>query len=118
MANIYNWSRIEPLCTQREVNGQNECVVESIVVGLTATSEETGLSQYIDTMVATPLDPENFHKFESLDQAWALAIAEGVAEERKWRESLDRQLEAAAARPVSRPFSWQKPVEEPAPADG
>ena len=106
MPNTYTYTRLEPLVTEREVNGKNELVVESLVVGMTAVAE-SGHSQYIDTMVTTPLDSENFITFSELDQAWALAIAEAVAEERGWKESLDKQIEAAKVRPTPKPFSWQ-----------
>ena len=106
MANTYTYTRLEPLVTEREVNGENELVVESVVVGMTATAEG-GYSQYIDTMAATPLDPENFIKFSELDQTWALAIAERIAEEKGWKDSLDKQIEAAKVRPTPAKFSWQ-----------
>lgn len=112
MPNTYTYTRLEPLVTEREVNGKNELVIESIVVGMTAVAE-SGHSQYIDTMVATPLDPENFISFSEIDQDWALAIAEKTAEEKGWKESLDKQIEAAKVRPTPKPFSWQQPVEKP-----
>ena len=105
MPNTYNISRLEPLV--RTVDGLENAVV-SLVVGMTA-SDEGGRSAYIDTMVSLEVDKDNFVPFEDLDLAWATAHAEKCVEDNGWKETLDKQLEAAASRPVSKPFVWQTP---------
>ena len=115
MPNTYKISRLEPLV--KDTDGLKSAVV-SLVVGMTATSEDGVHSAYMDTMLPLTIDKDNFIAFEDLDQAWAEAHAAKCAEDNNWKESLDKQLEAAAARPTSKPFSWQKPAEEPAPDDG
>ena len=113
MPNEYNWSRLEPLC--KTVDGLENAVV-SLVVGMTASNGTH--SAYMDTMIPLTVDKDNFIPFEDLTLEWAVAHAEKWAEDNDVRASLDKQLEAAAARPTSKPFSWQKPAEEPAPDDG
>jgi len=111
MPNTYNISRLEPLV--KTIDGLENAVV-SLVVGMTAT-DDGGRSAYIDTMVNLEVDPDNFIAFEDLTLEWATEHAEKCVEDRGWKESLDRQLEAAASRPVSKPFSWQvaAPVADP-----
>lgn len=106
MKNTYQYTRLEPLVTSREVNGKMETVIESMVVGMTAVSPD-GYSAYVDTMVPTPLDPGNFIKFDEIDEAWAKAHGDAVAEDKDWKNLLDKQIEAAKARPISKPFAWQ-----------
>jgi len=67
------------------------------------------ISAYIDTMhkLSAP-DPGNFIPFEDLTQEWADEIADSVAEERGFKASLDKQIEAAKVRPTSKPFAWQQ----------
>ena len=111
MPNTMNISRLEPLV--KKVDGLENAVV-SLVVGLTGT-DEGGRSAYIDTMVTLEVDKDNFVPFEDLDLAWATAHAEKCIEDNGWEETLDKQLEAAASRPVSKPFAWQQPEPEPEP---
>ena len=106
MPNTYTWSRIEPLV--KDVDGLKNAVT-SLVVGMTATSEE-GRTSYMDTMLTLTVDKDNFIAFEELEQAWAVALADKCAEDNDWKDSLDKQLIAAAARPTSKPFTWQVPA--------
>lgn len=108
MANTYNWSRLEPLV--KNTDGLEQVVV-SLVAGMTATNGVH--SNYMDTMISLTLDKENFIPFSDLTQEWAIAHAEKWAEDNDVRASLDKQLEAAAARPTSQPFSWQQPAPGP-----
>ena len=65
MPNTYTWSRIEPLV--KDVDGLKNAVT-SLVVGMTATSEE-GRTSYMDTMLTLTVDKDNFIAFEELEQA-------------------------------------------------
>jgi hypothetical protein len=111
MPNTYKWTRLEPLVTTQEVNGQQEKVVETLVAGMTAVSDD-GYSAFIDAAIACPLDPDNFTTFDEIDEAWATAKAIAVAEEKGWESALDKQIEAARARPLPAKFKFQEPVEE------
>jgi len=104
----YKWTRLEPL-VKNEDDLSN--VVVDIVCGMTATD---GLySAYQDTLhKLSPPDPSAFIPFEDLTLEWATEIADAVAEERGFRESLDKQIAAAKVRPTSKPFSWQQPAPE------
>ena len=105
MANEYNWTRLEPL-VKDEDNLDN--VVVKLVCGMTA-SAGNGNSAYIDTMhTLSPPDPSAFIPFAALTQEWAVEIADEVAESDGFRDSLDRQIEAAKLRPSPKPFSWQE----------
>ena len=102
MPNTYSWSRLEAL--QRN-EGDLSNVVVDLVCGMTGTDGE--YSAYIDTMhKLSPPDPDNFIPFEDLTEEWAVEIADAVAEERGFKASLDKQIEAAKVRPTSKPFSW------------
>ena len=111
MPNTYTWTRLEGL--QKTVDGLENAVV-SLVVGLTADNGTH--SAYMDTMLPLTVDKDNFIPHADLDEAWAIGHAEEWAEDNDVRASLDKQLEAAAARPTSKPFSWQGKV-EPAPSE-
>ena len=106
MPNTYSWSRLEAL---QKNEGDLSNVVVDLVCGMTGTDVE--YSAYIDTMhKLSPPDPDNFIPFEDLTEEWAVEIADAVAEERGFRASLDKQIEAAKVRPTSKPFSWQQPA--------
>ena len=107
MPNEYKMSRLEPLV--KTVDGLENAVV-SLVVGMTCSNGTH--SAYMDTMLPLTVDPDNFVAFEDLTLEWAAEHANKWAEDNDIRGSLDKQLEAAAARPTSKPFSWQKPAPE------
>jgi hypothetical protein len=111
MPNEYKWSRLEPLV--KTVDGLENAVV-SLVAGMTCSNGTH--SAYMDTMITLTVDPDKFVAFADLSLEWAIGHAEKWAEENDVRASLDKQLEAAAARPTSKPFSWQEKV-EPAPSE-
>ncbi len=113
MPNTYAYTRLEPLVTTQEVNGKQEKVVETLVAGMTAQSED-GYSAYMDAAIACPLDPDNFITFNEIDEAWAVAKADSVSEEKGWKDALDKQIDAARARPLPAKFKFQEPAEEPA----
>jgi hypothetical protein len=100
----YKWTRLEPLVKNE---GDLSNVVVDLVCGLTATDGE--YTAYIDTMhkLSAP-DPSAFIPFEDLTLEWATAIAESVAEERGFIDTLDKQIAATRVRPTSKPFSWQQ----------
>ena len=108
MANTYTWSRLEPLVKDEDDLSN---VVVDLVCGMTGTDSNGGYPQYIDTIhkLSAP-DPGSFIPFEDLTQEWADEIADTVAEERGFKASLDKQIEAAKGRPTSKPFSWQQPA--------
>jgi len=110
MATEYKWTRLEPLVKTEDVSGSPQKVVETLVCGMTAVSDD-GYSAYIDTAVSTPLDPSSFIPFDDLPESWAVDIASGVAEEKGWRDSLDAQIAAARLRPLPAKFPWQTPAE-------
>ena len=106
MANTYTWSRLQALVKDE---GDLRNVVVDLVCGMTATDGE--YSAYIDTLhKLSPPDPDNFIPFEDLTNEWAVEIANSVANERGFRDSLDKQIDAAKIRPTSKPFSWQEPA--------
>tara|TARA_Y100000592_G_C5264601_1_gene218947 strand:+ start:225 stop:548 length:324 start_codon:yes stop_codon:yes gene_type:complete len=106
--NEYAYTRLEPL-VKNEGDLQN--VVTGLVVGMTGTNGTH--SAYIDTLYSLPApDPDNFIPFENLGQEWAQQIADAVAEENNFKDSLDKQIEAAGTRPVSKKFAWQQAAAE------
>ena len=55
-------------------------VVTEIVVGMTLTDDDSGLSVYRDTLVSLPApDEADFIAFDDIDEAWCMAIAEKVS---------------------------------------
>tara|TARA_Y100001937_G_C7078908_1_gene311948 strand:- start:640 stop:984 length:345 start_codon:yes stop_codon:yes gene_type:complete len=106
MPNTYAYTRLEPLVTTQEVNGQQEKVVETLVAGMTAMSED-GYSAYMDAAIPCPLDPDNFITFDEIDEAWAVTKADSVAGEKGWKDALDKQIDAARSRPLPAKFSFQ-----------
>jgi len=110
MATEYKWTRLEPLVKTEDVSGSPQKVVETLVCGMTAVSDD-GYSAYMDTAVSTPVDPSSFIPFDDLPESWAVDIANGVAEEKEWRSSLDAQIAAARLRPLPAKFPWQQTAE-------
>ena len=90
-----------------EKNGLKNVVTE-LVVGMTY-SDDSGLSVYRDTLVSLP-DPDeaNFIAFEDIDEAWCLAICERTATANGWEAGMEKELEAAKSRPISKPFTFQE----------
>ena len=97
-----------------EKNGLKNCVTE-LVVGMTLTDEDSGLSVYRDTLVPLP-DPDeaDYVAFEDIDEAWVLPICEKVAEDGDWETSMASEIEAAKSRPISKPFKFQETKTEEA----
>jgi len=88
-------------------------VVTELVVGMTLSDDESGLSVYRDTLVSLPdAASESFIAFEDIDEAWCLAIAEKVAADNDWETSMTAEIEAAKSRPISKPFKFQEPKVE------
>jgi len=106
MANTYTWSRLQPLVKDEDDLSN---VVVDLVCGMIGTDGED--SAYIDTLhKLSPPDPSSFIPFEDLTEEWTLEIANAVAEERGFRDTLDSQIAAAKLRPTTKPFSWQAPA--------
>jgi len=112
MATEYKWTRLEPLVKTEDVSGSPQKVVETLVCGMTAVSDD-GYSAYVDTAVSTPLDPSSFIPFDDLPETWAVDIANVVAEEKGWKALLDAQIVAVRLRPVPAKFPWQQQPEPP-----
>lgn len=109
MATTYTWSRLQALVKDEDDLSN---VVVDLVCGMTAKDGEYGAS--IDTLhkLSAP-DPNNFIPFEDLTVEWATEIANSVAEERGFREALDKQIAALKLRPTTKNFSWQQSAPEP-----
>ena len=105
------FTRIEARCLPKS-NGQKNVVTE-LVVGMTYTDDESGLSVYRDTLVslADP-DPENFIAFEDITEDWCLPICEKAATDGDWETGMIAEVEAAKTRPISKPFTFQEPKVE------
>jgi len=101
------FTRIEAR-VQPERNGLTDVITE-LIVGLTLTDDDSGLSVYRDTLVSLP-DPDeaSFIEFEDIDEAWCLAIAEKAASDNDWETSLSAELEKAHGRPISKQFTFQE----------
>ena len=112
MATEYKWTRLDPLVKTEDVSGSPQKVVETLVCGMTAVSDD-GYSAYIDTAVSTPVDPDHFIPYDDLTEPWAEAIANVVAEEKGWKALLDAQIVAVRLRPVPAKFPWQQQPEPP-----
>ena len=98
----YRWPRLEPL-VKNEDDLSN--VVVDLVCGMTAT--DGSYSAYQDTLHRlSPPDPSAFSPFEDLTLEWATEIADAVAEERGFRESLAKQIAAARVRPMNGLTWW------------
>jgi hypothetical protein len=93
---------------QPELNGLKNVITELTVV-LTLTDDDSGLFVYRDALVSLP-DPDeaSFIEFEDIDEAWCLVISEKVAEENDWEAELEKALEVAKGRPISKPFTFQE----------
>ena len=88
-------------------------VVKELVIGLTGTDEETGLSAYRDTMYSLPdHDEADFIAFEDIGEDWVKPICEKVATDNDWQLSMVSELEAALTRPVSKLFNFQESNKE------
>ena len=102
----YKWTRMEARVIPVDSAGRKN-VVKSLIVGLTALSED-GHAAYRDDMVRLPKPTdEGWVPFEEIDEAWCLAIAENAATEEEWRESMDKEIEARKSAPVVKPLSFQ-----------
>lgn len=107
----HSYTRIEARVLP-EVDGLQNTVSE-VVVGMTGVDEDSGLAGYRDTLVKLEApDPENFVKFEDIDEAWIMPICDKAAADGKWAESIAAELEAAKSRPVSKSFAWQVKADE------
>jgi hypothetical protein len=90
--------------------GSFKNVITELVVGMTLTNDDSGLSVYRDTLVSLP-DPDeaDFVAFEDIDEAWCSAICERTATDNDWEAGMEKELEAAKSRPISKPFKFQEP---------
>ena len=101
------WTRLEARILPQKGSFKN--TITELVVGMTYTDDDSGLSVYRDTLCSLP-DPDesSFIKFEDIDEAWCLAIAEKVAADNDWVTSMTAEIEAAKSRPISKAFSFQE----------
>jgi hypothetical protein len=92
-----------------EKNGLKNVITE-LVVGMTYTDDDSGLSVYRDTLVSLPApDAESFIAFEDIDEAWCSVICERTATDNDWAAGMEKELEAAKSRPISKLFKFQEP---------
>jgi len=90
-------------------------VVTELVVGMTYTDDDSGLSVYRDTLVSLPEpDEANFIAFEDITADWVAPICEKVAADNDWETSMVAEVEAAKSRPISMKFKFQEAVVEEA----
>ena len=102
----YTFTRLEARVIPEDGDGKIN-VVTSLIVGFAARSEG-GLSAYRDAEVHLPSPAdEDWVPFEDIDEEWCLAIAERAAEDKKWKESMDREIEGKKTAPVPKLLSFQ-----------
>jgi len=92
MANTYKCVRLEPMCDCDELD-----TVCSVVIGLTATTEDEKHSAYIDGIYK--YDEENKPTIEEF-KAGASALVSQFAADNGWIASLDAQIEATKKQDV------------------
>ena len=92
MSNTYKCVRLEPMCDCDELD-----TVCSVVIGLTATSEDEKHSAYIDGIYK--YDEENKPTIEEF-KAGASTLVSQFAADNGWIASLDAQIEAAKKQDV------------------
>ena len=108
----YVFSRIEARGCP-ELGGEINCITE-LVIGLTGTSD-AGLSAYRDTLVSLPKAGEEGHvSYEDADEKWALGGAEATAEKNGWKDSIEKECEAAKSKPIMLPLKFQVKAAEDA----
>jgi hypothetical protein len=95
MANTYKCVRLEPMCDCDELD-----TVCSVVIGLTATTEDEKHSAYIDGIYQ--YDEENKPTIEEF-KAGASALVSQFAADNGWIASLDAQIEATKKQDVPVP---------------
>ena len=100
------WTRLEARILP-EKDGLKSVVTE-LVVGMTYTDDDSGLSVYRDTLVSLPEPDESFIAFKDITEDWVTLIAEKVATDNDWEASMAAEVEAAKSRPISKPFTFQE----------
>ena len=95
MSNTYRCCRLEPMCDCDELD-----TVCSVVIGLTATTEDKKYSAYIDGVYK--YDEENKPTIEEF-KAGASALVSQFAADNGWISSLDEQIEATKKQDVPVP---------------
>ena len=113
--NTYKKVRLEPHVLTMDVGDETkDNVIVTLVVGVTATSED-GYSAYKDEKVhLPPPDPADFVEYKALcedsDLKFANEIADKVIEENNWHAVLDKQIEAKRLQPLARSWVWEEPT--------
>ena len=111
----YAYTRIEPRIIANHESGKSN-VITDIVVGETGQCSDTGLGGYRDTMIKLDAPTDNFVAFEDITPEWVAPFCQQASEEGGWHASIEAEIEAKKAAPVSAQFEWQKPQPE-APAE-
>jgi hypothetical protein len=57
-------------------------------------------------------DEASFIAFEDIDEAWCSVICEKTATDNDWEAGMEKELEAAKSRPISKAFKFQEPKVE------
>ena len=106
------FTRVEARVLPTEFQGMKNVITE-LVVGMTLTDEDSGLSFYRDLLVSLP-DPDesNFVAFEDIDEAWVTPICEKIAADNNWVDSMTAEIEAAKISPIPKSFKFQEPKAE------
>jgi len=107
----YEIARLEARVSS-EWNGRSN-VVRELVVGMRGISPD-GLSVTRETLLSLPEpDDESWVPFEDIDEAWCTAHVEKAAADKKWKDSIKREIEGVKSKPFHRPFSFQKQASGP-----
>ena len=111
----YAYTRIEPRIIANHESGKSN-VITDIVVGEKGQCSDTGQAAYRDTMVKLDPPSEEFLPFDQITPEWVAPFCQQASEEGGWHSSIEAEIEAKKAAPVSAKFEWQKPQPE-APAE-
>ena len=107
----YSYTRVEPRVIVSHESGKQN-VITDIVVGETG-QDDSGIAAYRDTMIKLPAPTdENFIEFSDITVEGVAPFCQQASEEGGWHASIEAEIEAKKAAPVSAKFEWQKPQPE------
>tara|TARA_B100000579_G_scaffold203797_1_gene166612 strand:+ start:240 stop:551 length:312 start_codon:yes stop_codon:yes gene_type:complete len=101
---------VEPRVIVSHESGKQN-VITDIVVGETG-QDDSGIAAYRDTMIKLPAPTDSFVPFEEITPEWVAPFCQQASEEGGWHASIEAEIEAKKAAPVSAKFEWQKPQPE------
>ena len=95
-----------------ELDGR-ENVVLDLVVGIIGVNG-VGLAASRDTLLQLPEpDDESWVPFEDIDEAWCAAHVEKATADKKWKDSIEREIEGLKSKLFKKPFSFQQQASGP-----